>query len=184
MLCVFCRRRYLDHDCFVLTNKTDREVAEPEQEEKLNVEELETEQHLEMPGGIEIPLEDIEMSLEGAEFVIQDNYDLQEMSLEGAEFVIEESLEIKGDEHSEVPKESTKQLEGNLSGSYKISPEETDETLEQTFEPTTRKSTENHLLPVKESEKNSPEEKNEIKIRINQVEVEFRQTDDPTRRYS
>ena len=68
MLCVFCRRRYLDHDCFVLTNKTDREVAEPEQEEKLNVEELETEQHLEMPGGIEIPLEDVEMSLEGAEF--------------------------------------------------------------------------------------------------------------------
>ena len=188
LFCLFCRRKYLDHGCFDLTNKTeqpDQEISEPQLEEKLNVEEVGTEQHLEMSGGIEIPLEDIEMSLEGAEFVIPDNDNLQEMSLEGAEFVIEESLEIQRDDHSEVTKQSTKLIERNLTQSYKISPEETDQTLEHTFEPTTRIYTENNLPPtVKESKKNSSEEKKENKIRRHQVEVEFRETDNPTRRYS
>ena len=200
--CSFCRRKYLDHGChwieklnipLVISSKTeqrDKEVSERQIEEKLNVEDLEREQHLEMPGGIDIPLEDIKISLEGAEFVIPDADNSQEMSLEGAQFVIQESGEIQGDYDPKIPKQSTKLIDGTLTESLKNSSEETDETLSQTFEPTTRKSIDNDLTQTfKKYKQNSSEEKYETKILTNEptkrkhIEIEFRENDDPSRRY-
>ena len=102
-----------------------------------------------MPGGIEIPMDDVEMSLEGAEFVIQDTEDSQEISLEGAEFVIQEDGESQGDDTPEVPNQSTKLLE---------------DMLTQTFQ-------ENSQIFL--------EERDKTEIQGKDIELGFRVTDDP-----
>ena len=119
---------------------------------ELSLEKVETQELPEMPVGIEIPMHDIEMSLEGAEFVIQDTEDSQEISLEGTEFVIQEDGESQGDDTPEVPNQSTKLLE---------------DMLTQTFQ---------------ENSQISLEEKDKTEIQGKDIELGFRVTDDPIRR--
>ena len=120
---------------------------------ELNVEEVETLELLGMPRVVEIPMDDIEMSLEGAEFVIPDTEDSQEMSLEGAEFVIQENGETQGDDPPEVPNQSTKLLEDVL----------------------TQKVQKNRQIAL--------EERDTTQIQRKEIELGFRVTDDPIRRY-
>ena len=95
-------------------DKRIQDISETKEQGELNVEVTETQEHQEMPGGFEIPMDDTDMSLEGKEFVILDTENSKEISLEGVEFIKIETGMTKGDFHTPVPNQSTETHENRL----------------------------------------------------------------------